>query len=67
MVKAVFINYTDMMVQDLGQDHEELIARMVKNCSLKEPVSYLSGLMNSKHFLENNPMEKTINLLMTTI
>ncbi|MBR2825303.1 MAG: HAD family hydrolase [Solobacterium sp.] len=51
MVKAVFINYTDMMVQDLGQDHEELIARMVKNCSLKEPVELFEWINEQQTLL----------------
>ena len=48
MIKAVFINYTDIIIQDKGSDFEELINRVVNNCSLKEPAEFFEWIQRQQ-------------------
>lgn len=36
MVKAIFINYKDIVVQDKGVDHGELVKRIISNSHIKD-------------------------------
>ena len=59
MIKAVFINYTDIIIQDKGSDFEELINRVVNNCSLKEPAEFFEWIQEQQTLLRAQSYEET--------
>ena len=59
MIKAVFINYTDIIIQDKGSDFEELINRVVNNCSLKEPAEFFEWIQEQQTLLRAQSYKET--------
>lgn len=57
MVKAVFINYSDIVIQNKGDDYDELINRFIKNSHAEDAKEVFKWLYDTQAKLEEDANE----------
>ncbi len=59
MVKAIFINYKDIVVQDKGVDHGELVKRIISNSHIKDEKELFQWVFEKETQIKEDSYKET--------